>query len=96
MPPLRRIQVRYQGLVQGVGFRATVRHLAATLPEGLHVSGWVSNLPDGDVLMQAQGTPVAVETLEAAIAQRWRANIRALDLIEVPLVDGESGFIIRR
>lgn len=96
MPPLRRIQVRYQGLVQGVGFRATLRHLAVTLPGGLEVSGWVSNLPDGDVLMQAQGTPVAVETLEAAIAQRWRANIRALDLIEVPLVDGESGFIIRR
>jgi len=96
MPPLRRIQVRYQGLVQGVGFRATVRHLAAALPDGLHVSGWVSNLPDGDVLMQAQGTPVAVETLEAAIDLRWGDNIHARDVIEVPIVDGESGFIIRR
>ena len=96
MPSLRRIQVRYQGLVQGVGFRATLRHLALTLPGGLEVSGWVSNLPDGDVLMQAQGTPEAVATLEAAIAERWRANIRASDIIEVPLADGESGFIIRR
>lgn len=96
MPPLRRIQVRYQGLVQGVGFRATVRHLAATLPAGHHVSGWVCNLPDGDVLMQAQGTPEAVGSLEAAVADRWRDNIRAADVINVPLVEGESSFVIRR
>jgi hypothetical protein len=46
--------------------------------------------------MQAQGTPEAVATLEAAVAERWRVNIRASDTIEVPLADGESGFIIRR
>jgi acylphosphatase len=95
MPTLRRIQVRYQGLVQGVGFRATLRHLALTLPGGLAVSGWVSNRPDGEVLMQAQGTPEAIAAFEAAIAQRWRANIRASDTTEVPLVNGEAGFIIR-
>lgn len=96
MPSPRRIQVRYQGLVQGVGFRATVRHLAATLPGGHSVSGWVSNQPDGDVLMQVQGTPQAVEALMAAVDGRWRDNIRAADLIEVPPVDAEVGFVIRR
>ncbi len=96
MTPPRRIQVRYQGLVQGVGFRATVRHLAATLAGGHQVSGWVSNRPDGDVLMQVQGTPQAVEALLAAVAERWRDNIRAADIIELPLITAESGFLIRR
>lgn len=96
MPGLRRLQIRYQGLVQGVGFRATVRHLATTLPAGHHVTGWVSNLPGGDVLMQAQGAPEAVAALEVAIADRWRDHIRAADVIEVPPLDAESGFVIRR
>jgi len=38
-------QVFYSGRVQGVGFRYTVRQLAA----GYEVSGWVKNLPDGRV-----------------------------------------------
>jgi acylphosphatase len=96
MPRLRRLQIRYQGLVQGVGFRATVRHLATTLPAGHRVSGWVCNLPGGDVLMQVQGEPEAVAALEAAIADRWVDHIRAADVIDVPLIESESGFSIRR
>ncbi len=42
---MRAKQVFYTGRVQGVGFRYTVRQLAA----GYEVSGWVKNLTDGRV-----------------------------------------------
>jgi acylphosphatase len=45
------LQVFYEGHVQGVGFRFTVRHIA----KGFEVTGWVRNLPDGRVELQATG-----------------------------------------
>ena|SRR5215469_15248268 len=45
------LQVFYEGRVQGVGFRYTVRHIA----EGFDVIGWVRNLPDGRVELQVTG-----------------------------------------
>src|SRR6184192_1562024 len=45
------LQVFYEGNVQGVGFRWSVRHVA----KGFDVTGWVRNLPDGRVELQATG-----------------------------------------
>jgi acylphosphatase len=45
------LQVFYEGHVQGVGFRYTVRHIA----KGFDVTGWVRNLPDGRVELQVTG-----------------------------------------
>ncbi len=45
------LQVLYDGRVQGVGFRFTVRHIA----KGFDVTGWVRNLPDGRVELQVTG-----------------------------------------
>ena len=45
------LQVFYEGHVQGVGFRFTVRHIA----KGFDVTGWVRNLPDGRVELQVTG-----------------------------------------
>jgi acylphosphatase len=42
-------QVFYSGRVQGVGFRYTVKRIAG----GFEVTGWVRNLPDGRVELQA-------------------------------------------
>lgn len=47
------------GDVQGVGFRAFVRQQARTL----RLSGWVRNLPDGDVALEAEGPREALEEL---------------------------------
>ena len=47
------------GDVQGVGFRAFVRQQARTL----RFAGWVRNLPDGNVALEAEGPQEALEAL---------------------------------
>ncbi len=50
--------VRFQGRVQGVGFRATTRDIAR---RHTPIEGFVRNEPDGSVLLHAQGQPDRVE-----------------------------------
>ena len=47
----RRIYSRYQGRVQGVGFRFTAQRVAGDF----NISGWVKNMPDGGVELAAEG-----------------------------------------
>jgi acylphosphatase len=56
--PVRRIVIR--GLVQGVGFRWWVLRSATRL--GL--AGWVRNLPDGAVEIEASGSGGALSEFE--------------------------------
>ena len=46
-----RLRVRFDGRVQGVGFRYKTKSLA----EGYDVSGYVENLDDGGVMLVAVG-----------------------------------------
>jgi acylphosphatase len=59
------LQVFYEGHVQGVGFRFTVRHVA----KGFDVTGWVRNLPDGRVELQVTGDEAEVRAFLAEVAQ---------------------------
>ena len=43
--------VFYEGRVQGVGFRYSVRQIAT----GFDITGWIRNLPDGRVELLAAG-----------------------------------------
>jgi acylphosphatase len=56
-------QVFYEGRVQGVGFRFSVKQIA----QGFDVVGWVQNLPDGRVELQAGGDPEEVAAFLQAI-----------------------------
>src|SRR5437762_5621731 len=58
------LQVFYEGHVQGVGFRFTVRHIA----KGFDVTGWVRNLPDGRVELQVTGEEDEVRAFVDRIA----------------------------
>jgi len=58
------LQVFYEGHVQGVGFRFTVRHIA----KGFDVIGWVRNLPDGRVELQVEGEEDEVRAFVDRIA----------------------------
>jgi acylphosphatase len=85
--------VFYEGRVQGVGFRYTVRHLAT----GYDIAGWVRNLPDGRVEMLAAGFPDEVaEFLEAIRASELDSFIRNETVEQVPVPPGIHGFEILR
>jgi acylphosphatase len=59
------LQVFYEGHVQGVGFRFTVRHIA----KGFELTGWIRNLPDGRVELQVAGDEEEVRAFLDQVAQ---------------------------
>jgi acylphosphatase len=83
-------RVRYAGRVQGVGFRATARGVAAGRP----VAGYVRNLSSGEVELVAEGEVADVEAFLAAVAGRMRGYITDT-LVEDVTPEGHTGFRIR-
>ena len=67
------LQIFFEGNVQGVGFRWSLKQIA----KGFDVVGWVRNLPDGRVELQATGDEAEVRAFINAIGQsELRAHIR--------------------
>jgi acylphosphatase len=67
------LQVFFEGNVQGVGFRWTVRNVA----KGFEVTGWVRNLLDGRVEMQLSGEEAEVRAfVDALMKSELRGYIR--------------------
>lgn len=87
-----RKQFIVSGKVQGVWFRASTREQAFTLV----LSGYVANLADGSVLVEAQGEVNVVAALE-----RWlqlgpaQANVSRVEGLELDPLASETGFDIR-
>lgn len=63
----RRLSLRFEGEVQGVGFRWVSRRLA----NELGLSGWVRNEWDGSVSMELQGTDDQIATFFGKFNQQW-------------------------
>jgi acylphosphatase len=59
------VEVFFEGRVQGVGFRWSVRNLA----KGFDVTGWIKNLADGRVQMQISGSAAEIKSFLEAITQ---------------------------
>ena len=86
------LQVFFEGRVQGVGFRWTVRHIA----KGFEIKGWIRNLVDGRVELQVAGDEHEVRAFLDAIHQsELRSHIRKTTetILSAPLE--ASGFTIR-
>jgi acylphosphatase len=86
------LQVFYEGHVQGVGFRFTVRHIA----KGFDVTGWVRNLPDGRVELQIMGEEDEVRAFLRGIGDsELHSLIRKQTENKLTEAVGTRGFDIR-
>ena len=87
-------RVIFEGRVQGVGFRYTVKDLS----RGFDVCGWVRNLPDGSVELQVMGEPGEVDSFIREIAEESPVarNIKNHYAETIPLLENRSGFRIEK
>ncbi len=89
---MERRHVLISGDVHGVFFRASTRDLAREVG----ATGWVRNLPDGRVEVQAQGEPGVLDRVVAHCRTGPpQAGVTQVEISEVPPVDDEQGFEVR-
>lgn len=85
-------QVIYSGRVQGVGFRYSTKQIAS----GYEVTGWVRNLPDGRVELQAMSYDA--DELNAFLEDIQQSNLGSLikerEIHNIPPLTGVRGFTI--
>jgi len=81
----KRITVRYEGRVQGVGFRFT----AVNLAQSLNVTGWVKNEFDGSVLMVAEGEEEKLMELLQMIQRSHLGKYITQELVRKSSTTGE-------
>jgi acylphosphatase len=87
------LQVFYEGNVQGVGFRWSVRHIAT----GFDVTGWVRNLHDGRVELQVGGEESEVFSfLDAIQRSELASHIRRQQEARLESKPEARGFEIRQ
>ncbi len=77
----------FSGRVQGVGFR----YHAMRLARGYGLTGWVRNLSDGRVEMEAQGEELQVWDLISALNRQPYIRIDQMETLDRPLKE-ENGF----
>ena len=85
------VTVIFSGRVQGVGFRYQTLQVA----KGYEVSGWVTNLSDGRVQLEAEGRPDEVRDFIVAIQERMEGYIRKVEQTETQRAPQYQGFSIR-
>lgn len=83
--------VYFSGRVQGVGFRYQTLQVAREF----EVSGWVANLPDGRVQLEAEGRPEEVRDFIAAVQERMEGHIRKTEQSHATRPPQFAGFTIR-
>ena len=85
-------QVFYEGNVQGVGFRYSVKQIA----KGFDVIGWVRNLADRRVELQASGEPSELAAfLDGIRNSHLRAHIKNETAAPLATPPTSRGFEIR-
>jgi acylphosphatase len=86
------LQIFYEGSVQGIGFRWSVRHIA----KGFDLTGWVRNRTDGRVELQVNGEENEIRAfLDAIMQSELRAHIRKQTETNLEKPVAGHGFEIR-
>ena len=76
----------FTGSVQGVGFRWRAVHAASQFG----VTGWVRNLYDGSVEMEAEGQEKDLEAMLLSIENGRFIEIENIEVKELPLKEDRS------
>ena len=82
--------VFFSGEVQAVGFRYTARLYA----KEIGLTGWVKNLSDGRVQMEAQGPVSKLRKLLIHLKSTPPIHIEDYHIKEIPIRDDETKFSI--
>jgi acylphosphatase len=91
MPEVHHETAYFTGRVQGVGFR----YAALQVAREFEVSGFVGNLPDGRVVLEAEGAADEVGAYLAAVQERMDGYVRKVDRMADVRSPQFSGFSIR-
>lgn len=81
---------RFYGRVQGVGFRYRAQQAARSLG----ITGWVTNLYDGSVEMEAQGREEELDRMAVMIQQSRYVDVSDRIVKEIKEKEGEHSFRI--
>ena len=91
---LRRLRLRFEGEVQGVGFRWTSRNVA----NKIGCTGWVRNEWDGSVSIELQGTDEQIAEFFGRMAHAWgyyQPTYVMTEREDIAVVEGEPAFRVR-
>lgn len=83
--------VYFSGHVQGVGFRYTTLQVA----KEYEVTGFVCNLPDGRVQLEAEGAKPEIEAFLRGLAEAMPGYIRKTERASARRPAQFQGFVIR-
>ena len=89
---MERLEVRFTGHVQGVGFRYTTHRIASRWP----VTGYVENRDDGSVFLVAEGDRKELIGFLEEVTLELEANIREAEKNLYSASSEWSAFSIRR
>ena len=81
----------FSGQVQGVGFRGRSEQIA----NSLGISGWVRNMIDGRVEMEAQAEETVLESMITMLERQRFIQIDDIQTCEIPLVKNSAYFSVR-
>lgn len=71
----KHLSARFLGNVQGVGFR----YAATILGQEMGLKGFVKNLDDGAVLVEAEGQEILLQEFLDHLKKKFSKNIRSID-----------------
>ena len=86
-----RWRIRFFGQVQHVGFRYTALYLARKD----YLTGWVKNLSDGSVLLEAQGGTAQLRKFLIQLKSQKHLHIEKSTIAVLPLQPYERGFHVQ-
>jgi acylphosphatase len=88
---MERRRVHYSGRVQGVGFRYT----AVSVARRHAVSGYVQNLSDGRVVLEAEADGAELDRFLADLGETMREYVRETQSESAPPTGEFRGFQVR-